>query len=166
MKFLNTPIKGEIYRAEMDSPVGKLFLEFDAEALIRIKTTEPRGTTAALKKANENEILSLAVKELGAYFCGELKEFSIPVKPAGTEFQMKVWQALCDIPYGETCSYKEIAEAIGSPGACRAVGMANNRNPIWIIIPCHRVIGADGSLVGYGGGLDAKEKLLKSEKAI
>ena len=94
---------------------------------------------------------------------GKRKSFDLPLKPEGTEFQKKVWNALLDIPYGETRSYKDIAVAIGNPKACRAVGMANNRNPISIIIPCHRVIGANGSLVGYGGGLPIKIELLNLE---
>ena len=90
--------------------------------------------------------------------------FDFLIKAEGTDFQKKVWRALCDIPYGETRSYKEIAQAVGSPKACRAVGMANNRNPISFAVPCHRVIGADGSLVGYGGGLDLKHTLLQMER--
>ncbi len=91
--------------------------------------------------------------------------FDLPLEPAGTEFQKSVWVALQAIPYGETRSYGDMARQIGNPKACRAVGMANNRNPISIVIPCHRVIGADGSLVGYGGGLDLKQKLLTLEGA-
>lgn len=104
-----------------------------------------------------------AKTELEEYFAGVRKSFSVPIKPAGTDFQKKVWAALRDIPYGETASYGEIAKRIGNPKACRAVGMANNRNPIAIIIPCHRVIGAGGALTGYAGGLDKKEFLLKLE---
>ena len=95
---------------------------------------------------------------------GRRREFQLPLAPKGTEFQQKVWKALLDIPYGETRSYGEIARAIGNPKASRAVGMANNRNPIAIIIPCHRVIGSTGKLVGYGGGLDKKEFLLNLER--
>lgn len=112
----------------------------------------------------ETEILKQAAAQLKEYLAGDRKEFTVPVSPAGTEFQRKVWKSLCDIPYGETRSYKEIAESAGSPKGYRAVGMANNRNPIPVIIPCHRVIGADGSLVGYGGGLDIKVLLLNLEK--
>ena len=111
------------------------------------------------------KLTDLAAKQLGEYFTGARKSFDLPLAPRGTDFQKAVWKALQDIPYGETRSYKQIAETIKSPKACRAVGMANNKNPIWIIIPCHRVIGADGSLTGYGGGLDMKEKLLKLEKS-
>lgn len=105
-----------------------------------------------------------AVHQLQEYFAGERTVFDLPLAPSGTDFQRSVWDALCEIPYGETRSYKEIAEAIGNPKACRAVGMANNRNPISIVIPCHRVIGANGDLVGYGGGLDKKVWLLQLEK--
>lgn len=102
--------------------------------------------------------------QLDEYLSGKRKTFDIPYKLYGTDFQMKVWTALTKIPYGETRSYKEIAESIESPRACRAVGMANHYNPIMIVIPCHRVIGSSGSLVGYGGGIDLKEKFLKIEK--
>jgi len=113
----------------------------------------------------ETPLLREAARQLESYFRGELKEFSLPLEPAGTDFMKRVWAALCEIPYGRTASYREIAQRIGKPGAARAVGLANNRNPIPIFIPCHRVIGADGSLTGYGGGLDLKKKLLDLEKA-
>lgn len=103
-------------------------------------------------------------KQMGEYFEGERKEFDLPLRPEGTDFQKKVWNALLEIPFGETRSYQDIANAVGSPKACRAVGMANHQNPIIIVIPCHRVIGKNGKLVGYGGGLSMKEKLLLLEK--
>jgi methylated-DNA-[protein]-cysteine S-methyltransferase len=112
----------------------------------------------------ETPLLKEAVKQLKDYFAGELKEFSLPLEPSGTAFMKQVWSALREIPYGETASYKDIAVKIGSPKAARAVGLANNRNPIPIFIPCHRVIGADGSLTGYRGGLEMKKKLLDLEK--
>lgn len=108
--------------------------------------------------------LNLACQQLEEYFQGNRKTFDVPVHMKGTPFQQSVWNALREIPYGETRSYKEIAQAIGNPKACRAVGMANNRNQILIIVPCHRVIGADGSLVGFGCGLNAKKYLLNLEK--
>lgn len=111
--------------------------------------------TSLLKKANQ---------QLQEYFTGKRKHFDLPLAPQGTEFQRKVWAALQDIPYGATYSYKDVAENVGNIKACRAVGMANNRNPIPLFIPCHRVIGANGSLVGYAGGLDIKKKLLETEK--
>jgi len=111
----------------------------------------------------ETPLIKEACRQLSEYLKGERKTFDLPLNPKGTDFQKRVWRALCDIPYGETRSYKQIAEAIGNPKAVRAVGMANNRNPITIVVPCHRVIGADGKLVGYGGGLEMKEFLLRLE---
>ncbi len=112
----------------------------------------------------ETPLLKEAARQLKGYFAGELKEFSLPLEPFGTAFMKQVWSALCEIPYGKTASYKDIAEKVGKPKAARAVGLANNRNPIPIFIPCHRVIGADGSLTGYRGGLEMKKKLLDLEK--
>lgn len=109
------------------------------------------------------DLLEDAYAEIGEYLCGKRKTFDLPLAPAGTLFQQKVWAALRSIPYGETRSYSQIAQAAGNPNACRAVGMANNKNPIAIIIPCHRVIGKDGSLTGYAGGLGIKKKLLELE---
>lgn len=111
----------------------------------------------------ETPLLKEAYKQLKEYFSGKRKVFQLPLAPKGTDFQEKVWKALQEIPYGRTYSYKDIAIKIGNINACRAVGMANNRNPIPIIIPCHRVIGTNGKLVGYGGGLKIKEMLLKIE---
>lgn len=106
-----------------------------------------------------------AVEQLAEYFAGERTEFDLPLEMEGTAFQRTVWSALREIPYGETCSYGEIARNIGSPAAFRAVGLANGHNPISIIVPCHRVIGANGSLTGYGGGLERKRLLLDLEKS-
>ncbi len=103
------------------------------------------------------------IRQLQAYFKGKLRQFDLPLAGEGTDFQKRVWKALCDVPYGQTASYGEIAAAIGQPTASRAVGMANGRNPISIIVPCHRIIGSNGRLVGYGGGLDRKTSLLKLE---
>jgi len=105
-----------------------------------------------------------AQEQLLAYFAGDLTSFDVPLRPAGTPWQQKVWRALVDVPFGETKSYRDIARQVGNPRAARAVGMALNRNPIAIIIPCHRVVGADGSLTGYGGGLALKERLLAHER--
>ncbi len=107
-----------------------------------------------------------AVNEVSAYFEGELRAFSLPLQPSGTEFQRRVWFALADIAYGETESYGELAARVGNPKACRAVGLANGRNPIPLVLPCHRVIGANGSLTGYGGGLDLKKWLLQHEARV
>lgn len=114
----------------------------------------------------ETTLLQAAVKQLREYCAGQRKEFDVPLNPKGTDFQQKVWAELCRIPYGQTRSYGQVAAALGNARACRAVGMANNRNPISVFIPCHRVIGANGQLVGYGGGLPIKEHLLRLEKAL
>lgn len=112
----------------------------------------------------ETELIEETYRQISEYLEGERKTFDIPIKMQGTEFQKKVWKELTKIPYGETRSYKQIAENIGNPKACRAVGMANHNNPIAIIVPCHRVIGTNNKLVGYAGGLAIKEKLLKIEQ--
>ncbi|MEA4849709.1 MAG: methylated-DNA--[protein]-cysteine S-methyltransferase [Clostridiaceae bacterium] len=112
----------------------------------------------------ETPLLKEAARQLDSYFAGELKEFSLPLEPSGTAFMKQVWAALCEIPYGKTATYGEIAGKVGRPKAARAVGLANNRNPIPIFIPCHRVIGTDGSLTGYRGGLEMKKRLLELEK--
>lgn len=112
----------------------------------------------------ETELIKNAKKQLDEYFAGIRKEFDIPIKLEGTDFQIKVWKELLKIPYGEICTYLDIAKRIGNPKGSRAVGMANNKNKIMIIVPCHRVIGSNKKLVGYAGGLDVKEKLLKLEK--
>lgn len=126
------------------------------------KSEEPQKNL----QENETPLLKEAARQLLEYFAGSRKEFDFPLSMSGTEFQVAVWKALQTIPYGETYSYKKIAEQIGNPKACRAVGMANHKNPICIIVPCHRVIGHNGKLVGYGSGLKMKEKLLKLEGAI
>lgn len=112
----------------------------------------------------ETELIRETKRQLDEYFAGKRKNFDVPTRLNGTEFQKRVWLALRDIPYGKTASYKDIAAAVGCPKGYRAVGMANNRNPISIIYPCHRVVGSDGSLTGYGGGLDVKAKLLELER--
>ena len=111
----------------------------------------------------QTPVLQEALRQLGEYFDGTRKVFDLPLQPRGTAFQQRVWRALCDIPYGQTRSYTHLAAQIGRPKACRAVGMANHKNPIPILIPCHRVVGADGSLTGYAGGLAMKKALLDLE---
>lgn len=143
-----------------DFPIGKVAIACDDNGITDISVGALEGT---LKKT---EIIDRAAKQLEEYFDGQRREFDVPLSVEGTEFQKSVWDALMQIPYGETRSYKDIAVVVGNPKASRAVGMANNRNKIIIIIPCHRVIGADGSLVGYGGGLDIKKKLLEIEKGL
>ena len=139
----------------VETPVGPMCLTEEDGALLRI--TRGRGGM------DTSPLLSEAERQLCEYFAGTRRQFALPLAPKGTAFQQKVWAALCTIPYGETRSYGEIAAQIGNPKACRAVGMANNRNPLPILIPCHRVIGADGTLTGYGGGLERKTLLLKLE---
>jgi len=111
----------------------------------------------------ETPLIRRAFEQIELYLSGQLKEFSLPLMPEGTAFMKSVWQKLLDVPYGQTASYKDIAIAVGNPKGVRAVGQANNRNPIPIIIPCHRIIGSNGDLVGYGGGLDMKKRLLGLE---
>jgi methylated-DNA-[protein]-cysteine S-methyltransferase len=119
--------------------------------------------TPMAERLPEPDVIQRAFAQIGEYLAGKRKSFELPLHVEGTPFMRRVWDELCRIPYGETRSYKNIAAAIGRPGAMRAVGMANNRNPIALIIPCHRVIGADGRLVGFGGGLDVKRRLLELE---
>ena len=144
----------------LNSPIGWLRLTANEHALERIDFSEEPGTTAT-----RSEILQEAVRQLNEYFSGSRLTFDLPLHLQGTPFQQQVWSALLQVPYGQTASYKDIAQAIGKPRAVRAVGMANGRNPIPIIVPCHRIIGADGQLVGYSSGLWRKEWLLKHEKA-
>lgn len=117
------------------------------------------------KNSETSNLSDKAISQLREYLDGKRKHFDLPIKMQGTDFQCRVWKALCEVPYGETRTYKQIAEMIGNPKAVRAVGMANNRNPIAIIVPCHRVIGSNGKLVGYAGGLDIKQTLLDIEKS-
>lgn len=141
------------------SPFGDMELSYEEGGVISLRMAE-EGTKGEVPFG-----LALTVfRELDEYFQGRRKTFDIPCRTHGTAFQEKVWAALREIPYGETRSYRDIAEAIGHPKAYRAVGMANNANPLFIIIPCHRVIGDDGSLTGYGGGLPMKKALLMLEK--
>jgi len=146
-----------------DSPVGPLTLISNGAALEHVEFENPRYAYDPAPPGSD-KILDKARRELDAYFAGRLKAFSVPVAPQGTPFQQRVWAALQAIPYGVTRSYGQQAVAIGSPQASRAVGLANGRNPVAIIIPCHRVIGANGSLTGYGGGMERKKLLLDLEQ--
>ena len=136
----------------------------DEDGALLVITTHPYNNLSGEKM--ETSLIKEAFLQLNEYLQGIRKEFDLPLNPRGTEFQKRVWKALLEIPYGETRSYKQIAEAIGNPKAVRAVGMANNRNPLLIVVPCHRVIGTNGKLVGYGAGLDKKEFLLQLEKSL
>jgi methylated-DNA-[protein]-cysteine S-methyltransferase len=149
----------------LSSPVGELLLIDDGGQLAGLEFDNDGKRRAKLPSQAEGEtsLLREAVKQLKAYFAGKRRDFDLPLAPAGTEFQRRVWDALCNIPYGETISYAELARRVESPRACRAVGSANGSNPIAVIIPCHRVIASNGSLGGYGGGLDRKQWLLELE---
>lgn len=147
-----------------DTPIGPLTLSSNGAALTRLDFENPRYAAPAYPRGVDR-VLESAQRELDAYFLGKLRVFETPVAPDGTPFQQQVWAALLKIPYGLTSSYAQQAAAIGSPKAMRAVGLANGRNPIAVIIPCHRVIGANGSLTGYGGGMERKRFLLDLEQA-
>ncbi|QJT05028.1 methylated-DNA--[protein]-cysteine S-methyltransferase [Streptomyces asoensis] len=148
----------------LDSPYGPLTLVADDGVLCGLYMTEQRHRPPEENFGPRDATLfGDAEEQLEAYFAGELKEFSLEVRLHGTPFQRSVWAELRKIPYGETRTYGELAEALGNPTASRAVGLANGRNPIGIIVPCHRVIGAGGGLTGYGGGLDRKRRLLDFE---
>jgi methylated-DNA-[protein]-cysteine S-methyltransferase len=143
----------------VDTPIGPLRLSAEGGRLSRVEF-------AAFPEAGSSgPVLVEAEAQLRAYFTGELRHFDLPLAPRGTAFQQSVWDALLEIPYGATTSYSELAAAIGRPSACRAVGAATGRNPLAVIVPCHRVIGAAGALSGYGGGLECKRMLLALEAA-
>ena len=147
----------DIYESEF----GTLQIIEDTQGLVSVTLMKEEIDPTKIQEGKFSKLAKLQLKE---YFEGKRKHFTIPLHLIGTPFQIKVWNALCAIPYGETYCYEEIAKAIDCPKGCRAVGLANNKNPIVIIVPCHRVIGKNGSLVGYGLGLAMKEKLLQLEK--
>ncbi|MFI8435617.1 methylated-DNA--[protein]-cysteine S-methyltransferase [Streptomyces sp. NPDC079020] len=147
-----------------DSPYGPLTLVATDGVLSAVYMTEQRHRPPEETfGVSDPRPFPEAIRQLEAYFAGELTEFDLPLRLAGTPFQRRVWEELLKIPYGETRSYGELAEALGKPNASRAVGLANGKNPVSIVVPCHRVIGASGSLTGYGGGLDRKRRLLAFE---
>lgn len=151
----------------MPSPIGELTLVATDAALVAIRfpgEDDGRARVPTPALAPGHPILSAAEAQLSDYFAGTRRVFDLPLAPAGTAFRLTVWQALGGIPFGETRSYLDVARAIGQPSATRAVGAANGRNPLPIVIPCHRVIGADGSLTGFGGGLPTKRFLLEHER--
>lgn len=156
------------YFSYCSSPLGDMQIIEENNSLTHLNLSVNQILPADFPKGSitqkDTPLISSAKRQLDEYFQGKRKSFDLPLAPSGTQFQQKVWNALCTIPYGKTRSYKEIAAQIQNPKGCRAVGMANNRNPIMIIIPCHRVIGSNGSLVGYAGGLDIKQWLLAHEK--
>ena len=150
---------------QIESPLGPLLLAADDAGLRHIVfATEKRAVPPEPAWHEDRGPLKETVRQLTAYFAGQLESFDLPLAPEGTPFQLDVWKCLCDIPYGKTISYGELARRIGNPNASRAVGLANGANPIPIVIPCHRVIGSNGKLTGYGGGLPIKEKLLALER--
>ena len=162
---METTTAGVSCYTRMASPVGPLMLMADDAGLRRIDFVNGRSPVRSDPHWRESaEYLGEAVRQLLAYFAGELEAFDLPLVPQGTPFQLAVWKRLCEIPYGETISYGELARRVGNPNASRAVGLANGSNPIPIVIPCHRVIGSNGKLTGYGGGLPIKEKLLGLER--
>jgi len=150
------------------SPVGNLALveEDNKLVILGLVGDELPEDLVECVPGQETSVLARTKQQLDEYFAGKRRDFELPLAPAGSSFQVSVWDALCTIPYGETRSYGEIAAQLDKPKAARAVGGANNRNPIAIVIPCHRVIGANGAMVGYRGGLDIKEHLLKLEGII
>ena len=151
----------------VNSPLGELLLVSDGDSLVGLHLEKPAGPNALPPAWRHDRGATREVAEqLAGYFAGEVQSFDIPVAPGGTEFQRAVWAALTEIPYGQTASYREVAQAVGRPRATRAVGGANHVNPVAIIVPCHRVVGADGSLTGYGGGLERKALLLELEHEV
>ncbi len=158
-----------LYYSRLASPVGPLFLGVSGKGLVALEFDRhpvPRKKEKHVTWQGSQDATREYVGELNEYFAARRCEFTFPLDLRGTPFQLQCWRALLQIPYGETRTYADIARAIGRPRAFRAVGMANNRNPIAIVVPCHRVIASDGTLCGYGGGLDIKRKLLELEGAL
>lgn len=157
-----------VYFQHIDSPIGRLFIAAEDAGLRAVEFPENRHPVKrdADWQAGNHPLLGEAKRQLDEYFAGKRRDFDLPLAPRGTDFQRDVWQALRAIPFGQTWSYAQLAAKIGKTSAMRAVGAANGRNPIPIIVPCHRVIGADGSLTGFGGGLPTKEFLLRLEGAL
>lgn len=151
----------QIWQSKIETEIGPMYLVASDTALKGVFWRKPSGS---LVEIEECKVLRLAEKEIRDYLAGRLRKFTVPLDPEGTEFQQRVWLELRRIPYGQTKSYKDIATALGMPKACRAVGTANGRNPLSIIVPCHRVIAANGTLGGYAGGLPRKEQLLSIER--
>ena len=155
-----------VYFTRAQSPVGPILLALSARGLLKLEFDRGQSAQGDNQTWQESTpALSPWLRQLDEYFSGHRQQFSLPLDLRGTDFQLQCWRALLDIPYGETCTYRTIAQAISHPRAFRAVGMSNNRNPIAIVVPCHRVIASDGSLCGYGGGLDIKRKLLDLEQS-
>lgn len=155
------------YFSRMDSPLGSILFLGSREGLVSLHLEKTRyGPFQSPESEEDPTVFTEARDQLAAYFAGTLKVFDLKLAAEGTPFQNTVWRALMDIPFGETESYGALAKRIGSEGAARAVGLANGHNPIAIVVPCHRVIGANGSLTGYGGGIERKKWLLEHERAF
>ncbi|MEZ9761299.1 methylated-DNA--[protein]-cysteine S-methyltransferase [Vibrio splendidus] len=151
-----------IYKMLYDAPIGKMIIVSNGVSLIEIDHVNHEE----LMTSNPDELCQLAAKQLDEYFAGKRTSFDLPLEPKGTDFQRKAWVALTSIPYGETISYGEQAKRMDNPKAVRAVGGANGKNPFSIVVPCHRVIGANGTLTGYTGGMNRKEWLLDFERSV
>lgn len=152
---------------QFDTPVGVLTLAAEGDALCHVEFPSNRHPVARTGwLPGSSDVLHAARQQLREYFAGTRTAFDLPLRPRGTAFQMRVWQMLAQIPFGQTWSYKQLAQACGNARAVRAVGAANGRNPLPIVLPCHRVIGADGSLTGFGGGIETKAALLRLEGAL
>lgn len=147
-----------------ETSIGRIGITDNGEAITGLLFADDTAIVIEGACIHETALIKKAAKQLMEYLAGKRRMFDVPIALEGTPFQRKVWEALTLIPYGETRSYAEIAGSIGQPKACRAVGMANNKNPLAVMVPCHRVIGANGKLVGYAGGLSIKQKLLELEK--
>lgn len=163
------PEAASCIHAVVDSPLGPLTLVTREGGLAGVYMTEqrhlpPEDTFGPRVAASDVPLLTRTAEQLGAYFVGDLRDFDLGLSTSGTPFQRRVWAALRDIPYGETVTYGELAATLGQPTASRAVGLANGRNPVSIIVPCHRVVGANGSMTGYGGGIERKRWLLDFER--
>jgi len=158
------------YTVLESTPVGRLVVAGDNSGLRHVAFGKSHFSSPAVQPQPDwernDKKLREPVKQLTAYFAGKLKNFELPLAAEGTEFQKSVWKALCQVLYGKTASYGDIARTVGNPGASRAVGLANGRNPLAIVVPCHRIIGSGGQLVGYGGGLKHKKTLLQLEGAM
>ncbi len=155
---------------QLDSPIGRLRLVATDQGLSHLlfdqQVGEDMDSDGDPAETDNHPVLAAATAQLAEYFAGRRQEFDIPLDLSGTEFQRAAWSALANVPFGETRSYRQQAEAIGRPKAVRAIGAANGRNPVPIVLPCHRIVGSDGSLTGYGGGLPIKEFLLRHEQAL
>lgn len=154
-------LEKQLYYGYHDSPIGLIEIAGTADAIVSVSFVEARR-----EAAGTTPLIDKAIRQVGEYFAGDRQDFDVSIEFDGTDFQREVWEQLRSIPYGQVVSYQDIAESLERPGAVRAVGAANGQNPVAIVVPCHRVIGSNGDLVGYGGGIWRKEWLLKHEGAL